>query len=283
MLMLSKSKKFIRKIRKKEKKKNTSTFTLLAGTTIIDKELLPLQKYSFAQPDPSGYTICTELLNTCNDVSYIPNSHTLVVTDESFCNLIQQTDKFIDNVAVALNVEPNQAVNEISNFFADKTLLVQQTGVQNYLYKAGTFTQTAGSATMVSRTITMAKAAGVTGLNIIKAQPLMVITLPTLGGMFFHGCGALAGNNTVGRTCNTIGNILNIPMAFTESIYNTYGAPVINRVIGVPTVLNYTKQVLRGPGLDSQEALHLLTEGEKVSIPKLIKCWIIEKLGGTCK
>lgn len=133
----------------------------------------------------------------------------------------------------------------------------------------------------------MAKAAGVTGLQIMKAQPIMLIALPTVGGMFFHGCGALIGNNTVGRTCNTIGNVLNIPMSYTELVYNAYIAPFINKTIGLPTVLNYTKQAVRGPGLNGTEAIKLLQDSKKDSIVKGVikgvKCFVIKRLGGSCK
>ena len=110
---------------------------------------------------------------------------------------------------------------------------------------------------MAARTLTMAKAAGVSGLTLIKAQPLLVIVLPTVGAIFFHGCGAIAGNNR--RGCNTIGigNVLNIPMRFTELTYNTYLGPFVNKTLGIPTILNYTQQAQRGPGLDASEALKL--------------------------
>lgn len=232
--------------------------------------------------DPAGFTICTEFMKTCHDANYIPNTRTFILTNDSFCHLVEESQLFITNVSNALNIDEGQAIGQISEFFENKNLLVQQTGLQGYLYKVGTFVQTAGSATMVSRTVTMAKAAGVDGLTILRAQPFMIIAIPTVGAIFFHGCGSIAGNNTVGRTFNTIGNTLNLPMVFCESTYNSYVAPIINKTLGIPTVLNYTKQAMRGPGLDGEEAMKLLTDGHKNSIVKTIKCFVIKKLGGKC-
>ena len=108
----------------------------------------------------------------------------------------------------------------------------------------------------------------------------MLIRLPTVGAMFFHGCSSLAGNTTVGRTFNTIGNILNLPMSYAELIYTIYASPAITRIFGIPTLLNYTKQANRGPGLDAQEARKLLTDVKKDSIIKHLKSWVLKKLGG---
>lgn len=121
-----------------------------------------------------------------------------------------------------------------------------------------------------------------TGWHLIKAQPFLIIALPTVGSMFFHGCGQLIVNNTVGRGFNIVGNVLNLPMIFTELTYNTYLAPAINRTLRIPTILNYTKQAQRRPGFNASEALKLITDIEKDSIVKSIKCFLIKKLGGEC-
>lgn len=211
---------------------------------------IELQQFQFnpeSQFSSTGYTICSELTKRCHDVDYLPFSRTFVMTDNFFCHLIENTDQFISDVALSLDVSNNEAVSAVSNFFKNRSILVSQSSLPGYIYKIGTYAQTAGSATMVARTVSFAKMAGVSGLKLIQTQPLLLITLPTVGAMFFHGCGSLAGNTTVGRTCNTIGNPLNLPMFYLKSIYNTYGSPVIDRIFGIPTLLNYTKQAQRGP------------------------------------
>jgi hypothetical protein len=67
-------------------------------------------------------------------------------------------------------------------------------------------------------------------------------------------------------------------MYYAESIYNTYASPVINRIFGIPTLLNYTKQARRGPGLDAQEATKMLGDLKKESIIKHMKCWVIKNV-----
>jgi hypothetical protein len=231
------------KLRNRKKLKKNS-FALVSGAAFsgeLSPEPINLDTFlctSISPFDPAGYTICTELLKTCPDISFISNTKTFILTNNSFCQLVEQNQLFIENVRNVLNLDEGQAIHQIAQFFKNKTFLVQQTELQGYLYKVRTFAQTSGSATMVSRTVAIAKAAGVGVISVLRAQPLMLIAIPTVGAMFFHGCGSIAGNNTVGRTFNTIGNILNLPMFYCESVYNSYLAPVINKTIGIPTVLN---------------------------------------------
>ena len=204
------------------------------------------------------------------------------MTENYFCQLVEETEEFISDIASSLKARDEQAISAVSNFFKDRSILVFQSGVPGYFYKIGTYLQTAGSVTMVARTVLFAKLAGVSGLKILRTQPLLLITLPTVGAMFFHGCGSLAENTTIGRTFNTIGNTLNLPMSYAELIYNTYASPAIAHIFRIPTLLNYTKQASRGPGLDTQEATKLLGDVKKDSIIKHIKCWVIKKLGSKC-
>ena len=252
-----------KKLFKRNRKVNKNRFTALAGIVLenpLKSESIDLKKFlydSATQFDTSSFTICNELKSSCQDLTYFHNSQTFVLTDDSYSKLIEET-RFYDNVSKALNIDKDQAIDEIHKFLSNKTLLVQQTGVEGYFYKVGTLMQTAGPVTMLTRALILAKCAGVTGLRVLKAQPLLVVVLPTTGAIFFLGCGMMAGNTILGRTCNTVGTFLNLPMLYTELLYNSYISPVINRTLGVPTVLNFTKQVARRPDLDAPEALRML-------------------------
>ena len=71
------------------------------------------------------------------------------------------------------------------------------------------------------------------------------------------------GPNIIDRTCNSIDNTLKIPMFMCEMIYNAYIAPAILNLTGVPTILNYTKQMRQGPGLNASEAFKILDQAKK--------------------
>lgn len=197
------------------------------------------------------------------------------MTDQSFCTLVDNTDLLLHDIATALNIDKGKAVAKFSD---SKHMLVKPSGFEGKLYKVATFMQVAGSATLVAKTISMAKLAGVSELKIIQAQPFLITTLPIVGAMFFHGCGAIAENNTIGRTCTSIGNGLNMLMAYFELFYKTYGAPAIHKVTGIKITFNFTKQISRGPRLDRQEAIKIITSDKTRPIIEAVKDWAIKLL-----
>lgn len=108
------------------------------------------------------------------------------------------------------------AIEQAQRFFQDKNIIVQADGIQGTMYKVGSYIQSGGSAGLVTQTLAIAKLAGVSGLQILRAQPALVIAIPTTGAMFFYGCGAVFGNTTIGKVCVTTGDVLAAPMRSVE-------------------------------------------------------------------
>lgn len=65
-------------------------------------------------------------------------------------------------------------------------------------------------------TIGLARLAGVSGLSIFQAQPMLFFAVPTLGFMFFQSCGAIAGNNVLGKMF-----IKKLPSQAIKSLYES--------------------------------------------------------------
>lgn len=280
------------KLKSRLKKKNYWKFTILPGIQVDGSNLEPVMELTqgtmvplLEPPLSANFTICDQLVKNCYDLSYIPKSKTFIMSDGSFCRLVDQQQVFLNNVSQVLNVDSTEAGKQIAKFFEDHQILVQPTGVQGAFYKVATYLQSGGSALLVARTITMAKAAGATGAAVIKTQPMLLVAIPTTGAIFFHGLGMLAGNNTFGRTCDMVGNFFILPMHGFELTYNAYIGPFVNKTVGFPTYLNYTQQVMRGPGFSVSEAQKLLAQGQKNTVVKqtwnVVKNFIIKRLGGT--
>lgn len=276
---------------KSKLKKNYGRFTILPGIEVDPGNLGPvmeLTQATLAPPlDPplsANITICEQLVKNCYDLSYIPGSKTFIMSDNSFCRLVDNQQEFVNNVSQVLNADSNETAKQIATFFQDHQILVQPTGIQGAFHKVGTYLQGGGSALLVARTISMAKVAKATGLTVIKAQPLLLIAIPTTGAIFFHGLGMVSGNNTFGRSCNMIGNSFLIPMYGCELTYNAYIGPFVNQTFGFPTYLNFTQQLIRGPGFSQVEAQQLLEQAKKHEIMKkgltVVKNFLIKKLGG---
>ena len=84
-------------------------------------------------------------------------------------------------------------------------------------------------------------------MRILQSQSAFAVAIPTTGAMFFYGCGAIAGNNTIGKAFVTTGDVLALPMKGIEVMWNSYGNPVIQKVFGIPVILNMTQTFKTGP------------------------------------
>ncbi len=113
------------------------------------------------------------------------------------------------------------------NFFITKNVIVRAGGTQGRLYKVDLYLQSAGSAGLVANIFALAKLTGVSGLQILKAQPILVVAISTTGAIFFYGCGAIIGDNTVGKVFVTAGDVLAVPMKGVEIMWNSCGIHIL--------------------------------------------------------
>jgi hypothetical protein len=224
--------------------------------------------------DEFTYQFCDQISQICGTFRVIPETQTLVLDYNGFCKLAAQSDMIIDTISSNLVISRESAMQRAHNFFSDKNVIVQAGGTQGTLYKFGSFLQSAGSATLVTNTLGLAKLAGVSGLQILKAQPMLAVAIPTTGAIFFYGCGAIVGNNAFGKTLVTTGDVLAFPMKGVEIMWNSYGNPVIQKVFGIPIILNMTQAFKTGPGYTLKEIATYIPLNKK-SILKTIKEKII--------
>jgi hypothetical protein len=224
--------------------------------------------------DEFAYQFCDQISQICGTFRVIPETQTLVLDYNGFCQLASESGMILDTVSYNLAITKDEAMQQAQNFFNNKNVIVQAGGAQGALYKVGSYLQSAGSAGLVANTLVLAKLAGVSGLQILKAQPILAVAIPTTGAIFFYGCGAIVGNNAFGKTLVTTGDVLAFPMKGVEIMWNSYGNPVIQKVFGIPIILNMTQAFKTGPGYTLKEIATYIPLNKK-SILKTIKEKII--------
>jgi hypothetical protein len=227
--------------------------------------------------DEFTYQFCDKISQICGTFRVIPETQTIVLDYNGFCELASKSDMIIDTISSNLVITKESAMQQAQNFFSNKNIIVQAGGAQGTFYKLGSYLQSAGSAGLVANTLGLAKLAGVSGLQILKAQPMLAIAIPTTGAMFFYGCGAIVGNNTFGKVLVTTGDVLAIPMKGVEIMWNSYGNPVIEKVFGIPLIFNMTQTFKTGPGYTIGEIIRYIPVNNK-SVLKTIKEKIISWL-----
>ena len=227
--------------------------------------------------DEFTYKFCDQVSQLCGSFRVMPDTKTLVLDYDGFCKLVSQSDTIISNLSSDLVITKKSAMQKAQNFFIDKNVIVQAEGVQGGIYKVGSYLQSAGSAGFVANTLALAKVAGVSGLQILKAQPYLAVAIPTTGAMFFYGCGAIVGNNTFGKALITAGDALALPMKGVEIMWNSYGNPMVQKVFGIPVILNMTQTFKTGPGYTVEEVARYISLNKK-SLFKATKDKIINWL-----
>ncbi len=224
--------------------------------------------------DEFTYQFCDQISQLCGAFRVIPETKTLVLDYDGFCSLVSKSDIIVSTLSSDLGITKESAMEQAQNFFSDKNVIVQAGGAQGTLYRVGSYLQSAGSAGLVTQTLALAKLAGVSGLRILQAQPGLAVAIPTTGAMFFYGCGAIVGNNTVGKALITTGDALALPMKGFEIMWNSYGNPVIQKVFGIPLILNMTQTFKTGPGYTLEEIARYIPLNRKSAL-KTIKEKII--------
>ena len=203
--------------------------------------------------DQFGFSLCDQISQVCKTFYIFPETSTLVLDYNGYCNLVSKSDMILTTISSELEITKASAMEQAVQFFKEKNVIVQAEGVQGALYKLGTYLQSAGSAGLVTHTVGLARLAGVNGLPVLKAQPALALAIPTCGAMFFYGLGTIAGNGTISRGLITTGDLLAMPMRGVELLWNSYGNPVVYRLFGFPLIMNMTQIFKTGHGYTLQE------------------------------
>jgi hypothetical protein len=177
--------------------------------------------------DEFAYQFCDQISQICGTFRVIPETQTLVLDYNGFCQLASESDMIIDTVWYKLAITKDEAMQQAQNFFNNKNIIIQARGAQGAFYKVGSYLQSAGSAGLMVNTLALAKSAGVSGLQILKAQLILAVAIPTTGAIFFYRCAAIVGNNAFVKSLVTTGDILAFSIKDVEIMCNSYGNPVI--------------------------------------------------------
>ena len=95
--------------------------------------------------------------------------------------------------------------------------------------------------------------------------------------MLFYAYEVIVGNNTIAKALITTGDVLALPMKGVELMWNSYGNLVIQKVFGIPVILNMTQTFKTGPGYTVEEIRQYIPLNN-TSLVKYIKNKLIKWL-----
>jgi hypothetical protein len=252
-------------------KENSELLTQAASLSIVTEPIF------LGLGEAFSYEYCDQISKICGTLRLVPETQTLILDYNGFTELVSESSILLDTVAYNLGISKEEAMNQAQLFFENKNIVVQANGIHGALYTLGSYIQSAGSAGLVMRTVGMARLAGVSGLQVLRAQPLLAIAIPATGSIFLYGCAAIVGNNPVGKALTTTADILALPMKGIEIFWNSYANPVIIKVFGIPVIFNMTQSLKTGPGYTMQEISSYIPVSKR-SVLKTVKERIIKWL-----
>ena len=211
--------------------------------------------------NPEGYTIMCETGKYCDILSFFPNTNTIVLEGNTQSHLLFSDfpHRFIPDLAKELDVSPQSAFEKSVDFFGDKRVVVQPTGLQGTVYNVMRSMQNYAPVAYTFEAVSVAKTTGMAGLQVITAAPLTFVGATYLGGLVCSYFGTVAGNNTLGTIFNASSYLLTRPMRGVEITLNGLILQPLSNVTGFPLILNGTSEILTGKGIN-------ITDYAKISI-----------------
>ena len=224
-----------------------------------------LQNYKMFNPE--GYTILCETGKYCDIISFFPNTNTIVLEGNTQSHLlfIDFPNRFIPDLAKELDVSPQSAFEKSVDFFGDKRVVVQPTGLQGKVYNLMRSMQNYAPVAYIFEAVSVAKTTGMTGLQVITAAPLTFVGATYLGGLVCSYFGTVAGNNTLGTIFNASSYLLTRPMRGVEITLNGLILQPLSNVTGFPLILNGTSEILAGKGINITDYAKISIAFERVS------------------
>nr|YP_010283328.1 hypothetical protein MKU01_pgp046 [Psammodictyon constrictum]ULD16447.1 hypothetical protein [Psammodictyon constrictum] len=221
--------------------------------------------------NPEGYTVLCRLGEACDGLSYFPKTSKIVLDTRQHSHLINNFEQLIPNIAEDLGTTKQVALKKSMDFFSATQVTVQPTGIQGKFYKIMRGAQNVIPMAYTSEAVSILKTTGMTGFQIITKAPLTFVGATYIGAMFFGYCGSVAGNNTVGLLCNSTSFVLSRPMRGVEITVNGLILRPISNTIGLPLILNGTKEMLAGKGLSLQEYTKIGIAFERICNSTVVK------------
>lgn len=209
---------------------------------------------NFKTFDPKGYTILCRLGETCDVVHYFPATSKIVLDSNQQSQLLYSfQNELIPNIAKDLGISQEAGIETSVEFFSDKVVVVQPTGLQGKVYNIMRTVQNYVPMVHTSEVVSVLKTTGITGTKIVTQAPLTFVGATYIGALFFGYCGSVAGNNPVGSIFNFTSFALSRPMRGVEITLNGLILRPISNIVGVPLILNGTQEMLSGKGLSIEE------------------------------
>lgn len=217
------------------------------------------------------YTILCRVSQASDGLSYFPKSSKIVLNTTQPSKFIKNYNQIVPNIANDLGIPQQAARKKYINFFSNKQVTIQPTGLQGKVYRILNSAQNFVPMAYTTEALSILKTTGMSGFSIITKAPLTFVGATYIGSIFFGYCACIAGENSVGIVLNGASFVLSRPMRGVEITLNGLILRPVSNVIGLPLILNGTSEILHGKGLSIQEYTKIGIAFERIANSTLVE------------
>lgn len=242
------------KIKKKKKSVSNVLRVLTANTILLAPELQDYIYTGEVISEPVAafrhHVVENFLQDKCPSFHLDSASKFCTVSEKDAMGFMANFDTYITDYCTAYRKSKGEALMDIQDYIGERTLLIRPSGVASFLNRAAVSAQASFSAIHVVYSSSASHLTGIVGVKLLSASPMLIVTLPTIGGIFFVGCERLVPNTLVGEACGACGRILLLPMRGVEMVANNAIINPIASLLNTTTAMNLTNIITQGEGFN---------------------------------
>lgn len=251
------------------KENNEIVNSLTFASTLVNLSSTKLNTSIFSSEENLKMFYEEFFKNQSNTTLYVPEKGQIFLTNDSFVKLSQNYSDIIKKYSDSKYLTYNTSLEHFNQVIQNTDFVLIPKGFYGALYNFAFVSQPVLSTTHLLDCIKYSKTFQVSGLRILQTHPLFLLALPTVTALSFYGFGKVAGDNTVGKVLNLGGYIMMTPMRYFELLFNVYVTPVFVKVTGFPLILNFTKTMEVGQGIQYDDVKKYLTDNKSI----IYKVW----------
>jgi len=210
---------------------------------------------------PLETTICTNDIITKQFESIFPSynytaaTKTILVNDTDFINFCQNPAPIVQDLSQSLQTTELETYNAMATHFRERKILIRPTGLSGFVHRLTNSFVVTGSAINTFYVTAASHISGVTGPALLQATPILYITFPTVGGIFFASAERLLNGTClefVGTGCGIARDFCLVPIRIIEIGYNEIVAkPLLANCFDIHAPLNISSYLRVGTGVQA--------------------------------
>lgn len=164
------------------------------------------------------------------------------------CNFVKNFNFHLEKMSKDLSLNKFETVHYVNRQLEMKKVLLKPEGFSAFVDRSQLLMVGAGSSIYSSSNVAVSSVSGTTGVAVLQATPLLVITVPTLFGIGFGACERVFYGSPAGNLSCMLKGVCLTPLRFTEIVYNHCCSPIFSR-FGIDAQLNFTSYLTYGLGI----------------------------------